>query len=370
MTGINGIDEVYHGFHRGSYNIIAGMINGGKTTLMFNIAFNMAKAGYNVVFVSIEKEAKLFFTRLLSLHALVDYNRIKVGGAEEGGKGLSDYYYQKYLDAGKDLKENIKPNLDCIQMPQGIKLSKIIAEIEKIKVSKPIDAIFVDYLGVIGFETHHPGRPDLDEARISQRLQAYGKVNRFVTITASQLKTPSVKAIRDKSKKATSEDPSAVEINTDDFSGSKMVIADADNALGAVLNNDSPPTKMYVYGTKARDDEARRRIVLDFDGALGRVADQEFEPGQITAVDQLIYDANISEEELASADGLFAIGNGDELSDSDFDFADTDKTETPIVKDDPQPAEKAEATETEEKKEHVPMDFNSPEEVDPDDMFG
>ena len=352
MTGIRGIDENYHGFPKGSYNIVSGMINGGKTTLMFNMAFNMARAGYNVVFVSIEKEAIPFFTRLLSLHALVDYNRIKVGGT--GDKGLSDYYYEKYKEAASDLRDNIKPNLDCIQMPQGVKLSKILAEIDKIKATKPIDVIFIDYLGVIGFETNHVGRPDLDEARVSQRLQAYGKVNRFVTFTASQLKTPSVKEIRNKAKKATTDDPSAVEVNTEDFAGSKMIIADADNAIGVVLNNDSPATKMYVYGTKARDDEARRRIVLDFDGALGRISDPEFEPGQIKEVDNLIYDDSITEEDLAAEDGLFSndMGTSSDLSDDDFEF------------NDPSP-------ETEKESEvisHIPFDQTT-EPEDPDDFL-
>ena len=55
-TGLKAIDDIYHGFEYGSYTIISGMINGGKTTLMFNIGFNMAKAGYNVVYVSLEKK--------------------------------------------------------------------------------------------------------------------------------------------------------------------------------------------------------------------------------------------------------------------------------------------------------------------------
>jgi replicative DNA helicase len=84
-TGLRAIDDVYHGLEYGSYTIISGMINGGKTTLMFNIGFNMARAGYNVVYVSLEKKAVPLFTRLLSLHALVDYNRIKRGGKGERG---------------------------------------------------------------------------------------------------------------------------------------------------------------------------------------------------------------------------------------------------------------------------------------------
>jgi replicative DNA helicase len=303
LTGINGIDRIYHGFNRGSYTLISGQINGGKTTLMFNIGFNMAKAGYGVVYVSLEKEAVPFFTRLLALHALVDYNRIKVGGT--GEYGLNDYYYNKLIEAADQIQNQIQPKMVCIQLAQGTKVSKVISEIERVKARMKVDVLVVDYLGVIGAEIHHVGRPDLDEYKVSQRIQSFGRVNRFVTITATQLKTPSAKEIRGKSKKATIDDPSKVEINTEDMSGSKMIPADADNALGIAMNGDKPPTKAYVFGTKARDDEARHIITLDFDGKIGRICDPILESGQVTAVDQIIYNTNITEKELDSDDGLF-----------------------------------------------------------------
>ena len=303
LTGINAIDRLYHGFNLGSYTLISGMINGGKTTIMFNIAFNMSKAGYGVVYVSLEKEAVPLFTRLLSLHALVDYNRIKVGG--RGERGLNDYYFNKLMEAGDQIKNNIKPKFECIQLAQGTKISKVISEVEKAKAKMKVDVLVVDYLGVIGTETHHPGRPDLDEYNVSQRLQSYGRINRFVTITATQLKTPSMKEVRNKSKKATTDDPSKMEINTEDMAGSKMIPADADNALGVALNNDRPPTKMYVFSTKARDDQSRDVVTLDFDGRIGRVSDPLLESGQVTEVDQIIYNGSITETELNSEDGLF-----------------------------------------------------------------
>lgn len=302
-TGLNAIDSIYHGFEYGTYTIISGMINGGKTTLMFNIGFNMAKSGYNVVYVSLEKKAQLLFTRLLSLHALVDYNRIKVGG--KGDSGLNDENYFRLKEAAEDLKERIKPNFDVIQAAQGTKLSKIFSEIEKIKSTKKIDVLIVDYLGVIGNETNHPGRPDLDDAYTSSRLQSYGRVNNFVTISAVQLKTSSSKEIRNRSKKANEDSSVDVSVHTEDLAGSKMIIADADNGLSAVLNHDSPPTKMFVFGTKARDDEAKRTMVLDFDGKLGRVSDPVFEPGQISSVDDILFNTDLSEEDLASEDSIY-----------------------------------------------------------------
>ena len=329
MTGIKAIDDMYHGFAPCSYTIITGMINGGKTTLMFNLAFNMAKMGYNVVYVSLEKEAVPLFTRLTALHALVDYNRIKIGGKRD--TGLSDYFYNKLVAAIDELKTKIKPKFVCLQAAQGVSLPKLLAEVDKIKRNMKIDVLFVDYLGCIRPSKSYPSRPDLDEAHMSQELQAYGRTNHFVTITASQLKTPSSKEIRGRARKATAEDASSVEVNTEDLAGSKMIIADADAAMGVILNNDKPPTKMFVFGTKARDDESRRTVVLDFDGRIGRISDPVFEPGQITDVDQLVYNKEVTEETLRSDDGLFkeekkatpakkeAAATTNELADSDFE---------------------------------------------------
>ena len=218
---------------------------------------------------------------------------------------LSKVFFITTANTTSNLPRPLLDRMEIIQLAQGTKISKIIAEIERVKAKMKVDVLIVDYLGVIGTETHHPGRPDLDEYNVSQRLQSYGKVNRYVTISASQLKTPSMKGVRDKARRATMDDPSKVEINTEDMAGSKMIPADADNALGVALNNDKPSTKMYVYSTKARDDESRRIVTLDFDGRIGRVSDPLLESGQVTEVDQIIYNANISEKELNSDDGLF-----------------------------------------------------------------
>ena len=304
MSGIGKIDRIYNGFKRGSYTVVSGTINGGKTTFMMNMAFNMAKAGYNVAYVSLEKEAELFFRRILSLHASTDYNRIKRGGKEKWG--LTDYWYNRLKEARDDINQNIKPYFDCLQFVQKTKLTKILSEVDKIRARKKLDALFVDYLQVIGTETQHIGRADLDLADIHSRLQAYGKENNFVTVTALQLKSASSKAIREKARKVTSEsDLQSVQINTEDYSGSQMIIADADNGIGVTLNGDNPPTKMFVSISKARDDESLRSMALDFDGRIGRVCDPQIDPSKIKSAADLLYNENIKEEDLASEDNLF-----------------------------------------------------------------
>lgn len=290
-TQLKTIDDILCGLEYGSYTVITGMINGGKTTLMFNIGFNMAKAGYSVVYVSMEKKAIPFYTRLLSLHALVDYNKIKRGG--KGINGIDDTTHKILCNAAKDLQERIKPKMECIQMAQMTKLSRIISEVDKIRADKHVDVLIVDYLGVVGNETVTVGRPDLDEAYTSQRLQSYGRINNLVVITAGQLKVAASKEIRGKAKKASAEECASVEVNTEDLGGSKMVGADADFILGVVLNGDQPPTKMFLYTTKARDAESRRTVCLDFDGKLGRVSDPILQDGQIKDLDDLLYNKEV-----------------------------------------------------------------------------
>jgi len=324
MCGIRGIDNLTYGLVRGSYTIITGMVNGGKTTLMFNIAWNMAKAGYRVVYVSIEKEAVSMYERLLSLHTLIDYNRIKLGG--KGTSGLSDYYYQKYIDGAKDVKQNMKDNFVMFQETQGVRLSRILSEADKANAKKPVDVLIVDYLGVIGLEERYQGRNDLEAAAVSSKLQAWGKENKIAVITGMQFNNSATKEIRKKVAKISGDGNSGeMVMNTEDMGTSQKIVADCENNIGVALNADEPPTKMFAHIIKARDNAAHTNVNLDFDGKIGRISDPELAPGQVQGVDDLIYNEEITEDQLLDDDGLFS---GDTLGTPEPEKPIEVKTET------------------------------------------
>jgi len=139
----------------------------------------------------------------------------------------------------------------------------------------------------------------------------YGRQNNLVVFTALQLKASSSKEIRSKAKKVSVDaDVSAIEVNTEDYSGSQAVIQDADNAIGCVLNHDHPPTKMYLSFSKSRDDESRITRIVDFDGKIGSISDPEYTAQQIQDTQDLLYGSPDStedlEEKLKSDDGLFS----------------------------------------------------------------
>jgi FKBP-type peptidyl-prolyl cis-trans isomerase len=75
-----------------------------------------------------------------------------------------------------------------------------------------------------------------------------------------------------------------------------------------VLNADKPATKMFVCFSKARDDESRRTICLDFDPKVGRVSDPEYGAGSVQAVEAMskeLFDNQTPEEDMVSDDNLF-----------------------------------------------------------------
>lgn len=350
MTGIYGVDEIFHGWEPTDYVVISGFINGGKTTFMFNLAMNMAKLGYSVAYVTMEKEAVPLNTRLFCLYAGIDYNRIKRGGKDM--RGISDDLYEReILPSLKLMIDNVAPHLDYIQVPPKTKLTKILSMVDELKIRKKIDVLFVDYLQAIDIESNHSTRPDLDLHDVSQRLMAYGKTHRILTITALQLKNESVKELRKKGKKAASDNDSLSDlaINTEDTSGSRQILADADIGIGLVKQ----PPKIYLSVMKARDADQGKVIPLDFDGRLGRISDPEYSPNQIKEVDNLIYNTSVSVNGLRQ--DIMADDDGGIFSSSSLNILDEKPTEVKIVE--PPKQEKAiEVKSVEKPKESIKVE--------------
>ena len=304
LSGIRAIDEIFNGFDFGTYTVISGMINGGKTTLMMNMANCMAKAGYHVVYISLEKTTDLYWRRQLCLNASYDYNHVKRGG--KGESGVTDFFFERLQQVKEELVA-MKQNYECIQFQPKTKLPAILAQVDRIRAVKKIDVLFVDYLGAIGWDVVHQGRSDLNIAEVHQQLMAYGKQHHLVLITASQLKNESTRTIRKQAKKAVSEgDITSVAINTEDYAESQRIVGDADNAIGLVIGDEFPPTSILLHVSKARDDYAHKTIKLLFDGAIGKIYDQDVEPSDIAVVEEMVYDTDVTKEKLISEKDLFS----------------------------------------------------------------
>jgi replicative DNA helicase len=305
MTGMKGLDDLLYGFEPGSYAVIAGMVNGGKTTLMLNVAYKIAKNGYNVVYITIEKDAVPIAQRIICLNGLIDFNRIRRGGKGEGG--LNEFWINRIRESRDEIDNKINPQLTIVQATHGVSLSNLLAQVEKVRKKSKVDVVVLDYLGVVGHENLYPNRPDLNLGMTSLRFQGYGKRHKIACVTGVQITnegTKELKKIMAKNKDKP-ENKEAVIPGTEVLGGSQKVIADADTGISIILNDDNPPTKATIGILKGRDVARGTSAEMDFDGNTGSISDPIYLPGQIVAVDQLLYSEELDIDEIKSAEALF-----------------------------------------------------------------
>lgn len=259
--GFKCIDSIYNGFRRGKYLVLCAMEGGGKTTVMFNFALNMLKAGYKVVYVTIEANAKEASYRMLTIHSAVNINKIYKGGEE-----LNEYV-MKELSQAKDELLTIGSNFHWVQCLQKTPWSRIEVLLNQKLAFTDIDVIFVDYLDEIGSEVSYPGRPDLELADVSGKVQSFGRTRDVLCCTAQQLKTGKVQELQ---KKSVAGDD--FRIGTGDVSGTKRIAAACDYLFGAFLDQ-LTRERVHLYNAKARQNKSAERFSISIDLNSGRMED-------------------------------------------------------------------------------------------------
>jgi predicted ATP-dependent serine protease len=264
MSGFKSIDKIFTGFLPGKYLVFTGMPNGGKTTVMFNIAMNIAMNKHNVVYVTIESEHMRATQRLLCIYAGVDENKILRGGS--GHDGLNEDV-MKILKQGKEELSNMN-NFSWIQVVQGTTATKIIEMVERKRSFGPVDVLVIDYLDIVGRDKSYPNRPDLELAETSAAFQSYGKQHNTLVITAQQLKADSVKKLQ----KAKDTYNAVGDVGVGDVSGSQKIVAAADYVFGVAIDQKSKD-RIYLRSTKARFNRSLDSYTLSFDTNSGRLSD-------------------------------------------------------------------------------------------------
>ncbi|MFA5696767.1 MAG: DnaB-like helicase C-terminal domain-containing protein [Bacilli bacterium] len=263
-SGFRSIDDVYFGFVRGKYMVFSAMEGGGKTTLMLNFALNMAKAGYKVVYVTIEAKASEASMRCLTIHSAVDINRIYRGGSKDNGLTA---YVMGELEQAKTEIINFGDGFYWVQCLQKTPWSKIEVLLNQKLAFTDIDVIYVDYLDEIGAEVSYPNRPDLELADVSSKVQSFGKKNNVLSVSAQQMKTPK---IQDLQKKQGSGDD--FRFGTGDVSGTKRISAACDYLFGALLDQNTRD-RIHLFNAKARQNKSAERFTLSIDLNSGRMLD-------------------------------------------------------------------------------------------------
>jgi replicative DNA helicase len=174
VSGFYQLDEYTGGFQPGDLIVIAGRPSMGKTALGLTLAHHAAVHQKPVVFFSMEMSVDQVAQRLLSLHSGVDAQKLR-------RRMLSEQDINRLLNACAEL-EHAPLILDDTP---GMTALELRAKARRLKMSRDIQAVFVDYLQLM----YAPGQDNrqAEIALISRSLKALGRELGVPVIAMAQL---------------------------------------------------------------------------------------------------------------------------------------------------------------------------------------
>ncbi|MGD9813240.1 MAG: replicative DNA helicase [Bacilli bacterium] len=177
-TGYSRINELTHGFQRGSMVIIAARPSVGKTAFALNLAFNAAlKTNKAIGIFSIEMPAEQLIMRLIACHSTVQLDKIQINRLNR--------------DEQKKVAEAIS-NIAALPLyiddTPGIRLLDLVAKSKKLKAAhEDLSMIVIDYIGLITSGNKKVESRQLEVSEISRTLKELARELKIPVVVVSQL---------------------------------------------------------------------------------------------------------------------------------------------------------------------------------------
>ncbi len=183
-TGYPALDRITGGLPKPGLVIVAGRPGLGKTAFALNIAHQVAFAGGNVAFFSLEMGKNQLAERRVALEARVDSMRIRMGT-------LTKDEQERVAEAGKRLQEH--PLL--VDDSGGVSAAQIRARVRRAHVQKPLSLVIVDYIQLVNEPKDRNETRAQVIGRVSKSLLALSKDLGIPVIALSQLnRAPEMRA--------------------------------------------------------------------------------------------------------------------------------------------------------------------------------
>ncbi|HET9722181.1 MAG TPA: replicative DNA helicase [Candidatus Saccharimonadales bacterium] len=175
-TGLRDLDKFLAGLQRSDLVIVAARPSMGKTTLMLNIALNIAARAQqgSVLYFSLEMSKEQLVDRMLAAEAGVDAWKLRTG------EGLNDNDFERLSAAMGELAE--APIF--IDDTSGITVSDLRTKARRLHHQHPLAAIIVDYLQLMSGGSRF--------ATTANRVQEISEISRNLKILARELNVPVV----------------------------------------------------------------------------------------------------------------------------------------------------------------------------------
>jgi len=173
-TGLQKLDNKIIGLFKSNLIVVAGRPSTGKTSLVLNIALNLAKEGERILFFSVETPAKRLVMRMLTMEAEIEMGRM-----------LSGHCNSKEIELLNSTAEKVKGLPIMINDDASLGLSSIvsIASIEHQK--NPLSALAIDYLQLM--KSNSQINRNLGLAEVTAGLKNLSKELDLPVILLSQL---------------------------------------------------------------------------------------------------------------------------------------------------------------------------------------
>lgn len=162
--GVNSLDAVTNGMHRGELIVVAGRPSMGKSALAGNLLENSCDLGFAGILFSLEMDRGNCVDRIISSNGRINYGNVRSGQ-------YNDSDWSKTINAYGRM-HNYKLHIDDTP---GINLREIKSKCRKMK-RNGLDVVVIDYLQLMGVS-----------AAASNRVQAIGEISRGLKQMAREL---------------------------------------------------------------------------------------------------------------------------------------------------------------------------------------
>ncbi|WP_310619916.1 replicative DNA helicase [Flexibacterium corallicola] len=190
-TGLRDLDKLMGGLQQSDLIVLAGRPAMGKTSLVTNIAYNVAQAfqaeeqpdgslktvnGGVVGFFSLEMSAEQLATRIISEQTEISSSKIRRGDINEAD-------FEKLVAATQHM-QHVPLHVD---QTGGISIASLVSKARRLKRQKGLDMIIVDYIQLLTGSSKNQGNRVQEITEITTGLKALAKELNTPIIALSQL---------------------------------------------------------------------------------------------------------------------------------------------------------------------------------------
>lgn len=243
-TGFSDLDKITGGLQKSDLLILAARPAVGKTALALSLAHNAAiKHGHSIAFFALEMSKEQMVSRLLSMDAMVDQQRLRTGWIDD------DEWQRISESVGRLSQTNI-----YIDDTPGIPMVEMRSKARRLMMDRGFDLLIVDYLQLM----QGSGTPGKGE----NRQQEISEISRGLKGLARELNVP-VLALSQLSRAVESRSDKKPQLS--DLRESGSIEQDADMV-------------MFIYRDEVYNPETDRKNIADIiiakhrNGPIGQVS--------------------------------------------------------------------------------------------------